>query len=333
MLEKLSNIINNFIKENEILDMDDFYFSCKMIEIFDKHYKNDNYRCHKKKVLFEKSYRYSYDFLKSISLEYAEKLEKLRENNNINVLTLSNGKENDFKKIQEETHLELVNGEKITAYTVSDNGVNKVLMSPQNTLIDSYVLTHEFVHTISLSPDESVAASIFCESLSFLSELLQDEYFNQINVKESHLNKEQLLRTVYESVEALKVKLKLIQNCLNNGKITASDLKKIVLESKASEIALDVMDDIIDKNELSTLDDERYVIGIIFAYYMLDRIHTDKRNIQEFIELNEMIDFYIPEEFVSYLDLEYVEESDVFDLTDKSYEKLEQSFVKTLKKR
>ena len=66
---------------------------------------------------------------------------------------------------------------------------------------------------------------------------------------------------------------------------------------------------------------------------MFDRINTDKRNIREFMELNEMLDYYIPEEFVSYLGLEYVEESDIFELTEESYQQLEKSFVKVLKGR
>lgn len=336
MLEKLSNIIHMFIEENDILDMDDFSFMYRMIEIFEKNYKHNSYECHKKNIPFERSYKYSYDFLESINPNYAQELEKLRASNNIELFMPDKNEDRKeyYHKFKEKTNLELVNGDGMIAYTVNDSGTNRILMSPCNTLIDSYVLTHEFFHTISLSPDESLTASIFCESLTFLSELLQDEYFKEHNIKEHYKNKYELLRVVYEHVEGLKIKFELINICLNHSIITVNDLKSIFIEYRESEeILFSCIDAILNNDDVSILDDERYAIGIIFAYYMFDRINTDKRNIREFMELNEMLDYYIPEEFVSYLGLEYVEESDIFKLTEESYQQLEKSFVKVLKGR
>jgi len=334
MEEKLSNIVHNYIKEAEILDMDEFSFTVRLIEIFEKHYKCNNYDCHKRKVSFEKSYKYSYDFIKSIDPEYAECLDLLKRDNNIEVLKPPKGENTNeyLKRIQKEKNIEILDSDNMTAYTVNDNGVNKILMPFQNTLIDSYILTHEFFHTISLSPDEAEASSIFCESLTFCAELLQDEYFHKNKVKEHQINKNQMLMVVYESIEELKIKLELIDIYLNNGVITANDISELLKKSNDVKVAFDVILNIMNTKEISTVDDERYIVGLIFAYYIFDRIHTDK-SIEEFKGLNEMIDDYVAEEFVSYLDLEYVEESDIFELTEESYQKLEKSFVKVLKGR
>lgn len=335
MLEKLSNIIQSYIEEAEILDMDEFSFTYRLIDIFEKHYKCNNYDCHKKKVSFEESYKYTHDFINSIAPEYAECLDLLKRDNNIEVLKPSKSEDEKeyLKRIQKEKNIEILDSDSITAYTVNNNGVNKILMPFRNTLIDSYILTHEFFHTMSLSSDESIAASIFCEALTFCAELLQDEYFCKNKVKEHKINKDQMLWIVYEGVEKLKIKLELIAICLNNDTITASDIKRLLQKSNDSKIVADVILDIINKKEMSTLNDERYIIGLVFAYYIFDKIHTDKQNIELFKGLNEMLDYYIPEEFVSYLDLEYIEESDIFELTEESYEKLEKSFVKVLKGR
>lgn len=332
MLEKISKIIKSYIEENEILDMDEFAFTYRMIEIFDNHYRHNNYKCHKKKVPFKKCYGYSYEFLKSINPEYAERLESLKKDNNIEFLKppKDGDKQEYFEKIEKEQNIEILENNDITAYTVNDNGINRILMPLQNTLTDSYVLSHEFFHAISLSNDESVAASIFCEALTFCAELLQDEYFCKNKVKGHNINKNQMLRVVYESVEELKIKLELIDICLNNDAITAGDILNLLQESD-DEVVSDVINGIIDKNGISIVDDERYIIGLVFSYYIFDRIHASKKNIEEFKELTEMLDYYIPEEFVSYLDLEYIEESDIFELTKQSYEKLEKSFVKVLK--
>lgn len=335
MFKKLNNIINNYIEEANILDMNEFEFTYKMIEIFEKHYKYNNYDCYKKKVSFEKCYQYSRDFIQSISPEYVECFDALKRDNNIEILKPPKGenKAEYFKRISEEQNIEIEDDNGKTAYTVNNNGVNRILMPLQHTLVDSYVLTHEFFHTISLSEDESLSASVFCESLTFCSELLLNEYFRQNKVKEYHINKDEMLRVVYEYVEELKVKLELINICLNNDIITASNIKELLQRSEDIEITTDVISDIINKDGISIANDERYIIGIIFAYYLFDRIQTDKSNIQEFKELNEMLDYYYPEELISYLDLEYVEESDIFELTEESYQKLEKSFVKVLKNR
>ncbi len=334
MLEKLSTIINEYIDMNEITDFEEFSFTYRLIEIFEKYYKHNNYELPKNIVPFEKSYKYVYNFLKSINPEYACKLEKLKEDDQVELLVQNRDEEESefIDRFKETTDLELFNGDSLTAYTVNISGENKIIMSPQNTLTDAYILTHEFIHTLSLSQEESVAASIFCEALTFLAELLQSQYFKDNNIKEHYKNKNELLSVIYDHVEDLKIKLQLINICLNKHVITVDDLKVLITNDKGEgKTVLGVIENIIDEEGISTLDDERYIIGIIFAYYMFDRIKNNNQNIKEFIELNEMIKYYIPEEFVIYLDLEYIEESDIFKLTEESYKKLEKSFVKVLK--
>lgn len=76
--------------------------------------------------------------------------------------------------------------------------------------------------------------------------------------------------------------------------------------------------------------DQKYVIGYIFACYLLDRCH-ERKDVKEFIELNDVINDYEIEDLLDYLDLELKEDTLNLDLTEESYKKLEKSYIKNLK--
>ena len=75
--------------------------------------------------------------------------------------------------------------------------------------------------------------------------------------------------------------------------------------------------------------DQRYVIGYLLALFMLER---DKNNSIEFFELNEMLNSYSIENLLNYLDLELINSAGLLELSEKSYQKLEESYIKQLKK-
>ena len=64
---------------------------------------------------------------------------------------------------------------------------------------------------------------------------------------------------------------------------------------------------------------------------MLDRVDSNSKNINEFFELNDIINKFKFLNLTNYLELDVVD-ARTFDLTDESYKKIENAFVKRLKK-
>lgn len=86
----------------------------------------------------------------------------------------------------------------------------------------------------------------------------------------------------------------------------------------------------LDNKDLSFPFEERYVIGYLFACYMLDRVDSNSKNINEFFELNDIINKFKFLNLTNYLELDVVD-ARTLDLTDESYKKIEAAFVKRLK--
>lgn len=309
MLEKINKTVAKFIKETEIMDIEDFIFLNRLIDIFENNYKGSNIPKYRNKQSFEKSYYYAYDFLKSINPSYANYLEASNENNIFELL---------------------INSDEM-AYSTKEDGVKKIYLAITNTIGDSYTIAHEIIHDMSLEENISMARHVFCESFSLLAEELQYEYFKENKkAKDYTISRLETLETIHEYNESIRIEQKLIEIYLNKGAINSIDIVELYEQCTDKEIFKIAIENLVNKEDISIDIKQRYVIGILFAYHMLDRIHSNRKNMQEFFDLNEMINYYDPIDFVEYLGLE-LRDGDIFDLTDESYKELEQSFVKILK--
>lgn len=66
-ISDLNKIVENYINEIEIQDMDDFIFLNRLMDIFEVHLKKHNSKKYKNRINIDKNYKYSYDFLNKIS--------------------------------------------------------------------------------------------------------------------------------------------------------------------------------------------------------------------------------------------------------------------------
>lgn len=309
-MEKINELVKKFIVETELVDMNDFTFINRLIEIYERHYKSFNVSEYKNKVSFKKNYQYSYDFLKSINPSYAEYLEMCKNSGVINVV--------DDPKNEKQ------------AYSTRENGKNIIYIPLSNTIEDSYALTHEVTHDMSISEDTSLARHIFCEMLSFVAEELQYNYLNNLKVKDCHINPSIIMSAIKEKCDMIKFEQHLISTYLVKFNLSVMDIAELN-NIFPIDFVVEMLKYLKANNDLSIDVEQRYVIGYLFSCYIIDRINNNEKNIQEFFELNEIINDYEIEDVIDYLDLE-LKDGEVFDLTESSYEKLEKSYVKRLRK-
>lgn len=307
-MDKINRIVANFLSETEIRDMQDFTFLNRLIDIYEKHYKFPSISKYRRRVPFDKSYKYSYDFLSTVNPMYAEYLEECR-NNYI---------------------LDIVRGvKKDDAYSTIEDGKHIIYLPIKEIIADSYDLTHEVIHDMSLVGNTSLARHLFCEMLSLTMEGLQYDYLKTLRVKECQIEPNALLRSIKEKCDIIKLEEHLISTYLDKCDIDAKDIVDLADAFDYKFIAT-ILKYIKKENNLSTDIWQRYVIGYLLSCYLIDRIHENPKNIQEFLDLNEMINQYEIEDVLDYLDLELTDD-EFFTLTDESYAKIEKSYVKRLK--
>lgn len=313
MLEKINSIVKKYIEECELVDMDDLIFVNRLIDIYDRHFISSSIHKYKEKVSLKKSFRYSYDFFKSINLEYAEYLKSRY---------LDGTFELDYRKENKDNF----------AKSYLNNGENKIYIPVQGNLSDTYTLCHEIIHDMTIENGLTVNRTLFCEVFSLLAEELQCDYFKKLgNIKSYKNNSIQTLYIIKQKNDIIRFEQQLISTYLDKGQIGLIDITDILVSTNDIEFMAGTLQDIIEKNDLSMDLEQRYVIGYLFACYMLDRIKDNSKNIREFFELNEMLNYYQILDFIDYLGLEIKSDKEAFDLTEESYDKLEKSYVKRLK--
>ena len=327
-MEELNRLIENHINEYEINDFEELSFISKLVSIVDKYNINLKDKKTKSSVRFNKNFKYSYDFLKTIDPDYASYLLKIKEEGVFDILKDKEG---------------------CPYSTVKDDGKHYIYMPLQSNIIDSYSITHEVIHDLSISEDSdnSLTRHLFCEVFSLLSEMLQRDYFkNTTKPKGYNIENSTILGGVYSKKRTIMLDLNLIKAYLESGHLSfnqVGEIFSIYTDEEIDDEIIYYLQEILETGELTYGYEQRYIIGYLFASYMHDRIIEDPKKIEEFVELNDIINEYDISDFLHYLDLDFknkyiqVDDTEVYplilDLTDESYDKLERSFVKELKRR
>ena len=309
-MEKINNIIKKEIEELEIKDIKEFSFILRLNEMILKNKKEIKIPRYRNNIDFEKSFQYSKNFLTSISKEYGLYLEKRRKegaflfSSDIDSLAFSN----------------LIDGKKVIYFPII------------GTIEDSYTISHEIIHDMSISDEYSINRYLFCETVSLLAEMLQKDYFyNNERPKDYLLNGKEILYSIQNKSIIIDFELDLISQYLNNGYIDKNLFRNILINYSKEEIEIIINDieKIFDNEQLNFNYEQRYIIGYTIASYMHNRILKND-NINEFIDINDSLNIYSIEQFLTYLDLDYKGEEDLV-LTDKSYQEIEKSYIKQIK--
>lgn len=220
------------------------------------------------------------------------------------------------------------------AYSVYDSINDKriIYIPVRNTLKDAFSIVHELFHDINLDEkQESVARIFYTEGISFLGELLLEEYLKENNIKDSKLPMNYSLHVIKSKAIETDFNINLLLKYLEDNYIDSGKIIEII-ESYPYNYASDlskIYSKIIDKEELTLDVEQTYIIGILIATYMYDRIKTNKNNILELFELNQELKNYQFEQVLDYLEIGY----NNIDLNEDSYDKLQKCYKKYIKNR
>lgn len=313
-MKRLNNILKKFIEEYNVEDFSELSFISNLTSIIDNYPIKLKQEVSKKYVSINKSFNYSYEFLKTIDKRYADYL----------------------LKIKNEGVFDITQGNEEYPYSNIIDGKSYIYMPIYNNIGDTYAITHETIHDMSaIDGETNLNRYLFCEVFSLLAEMLQRDYFyNTSRPKEYNLNNNSILRGIYSKKRTIMLELNLIRTYLEYGYIDNQkifDILGIFNSSELTEISYK-LHFILEHEELSYGFEQRYIIGYLIASYMHDRILKNPRNICEFIELNDNLNNYEVQDFLDYLELDY-EDSKILNLKETSYQKLRNSFVNELKRR
>lgn len=305
-MKNLNHLLERFIKYYEIKDNQDFVFFSRLSQIIFQNEKEIFYPKKMKKVPFQKSMDYSIQFLVTLKEEYAN--------------------------LVNQTTLEIVRDQfDETPYSdyLSDKKQKYVYLPYKNNLRDSFMITHELIHTTTMEEYTSVARNMFCEMFPFVAEMLQRDYFEQQHIKSANINDIVVVNAVQEINKSTIFQTDLILEFLDRGSVTASSFMQMLNQYSEEDIIM--ISNHINKNlqnkNLDLFFQNRYIIGYLFACYLYD--HMKDKN--EFLNLNDSINQYNVEDVIHYLGLEY-KDNDHLDLIDEDYQKLEKSYVKKIKR-
>ena len=313
VFDYLEQFTKQYIQDADVLSIYDLSFIVKLNSMYRRIELKQLDTVYKKEYPFPKIENIIMDYLEQLNIEYRDYF----------VLKTMNG-----SIVYEENQLDK------TAYFDYDEDNDKyIIYIPLNgTLHDTFAIIHELIHNKNFKPKKySFTRSIFTEFLSLLAELLLEDKLKEKKIKDYKINNNANLE--YLQLISLEVdfNIKLIDSYLDNGYLDEKIIRQILYNYNPAELNYIqlVIKKMLEKNYLTIDDEQIYIIGIFFATYLYDRIKNDQKKIQEFFELNDVINDYSIEQVISYLDLECEEG----DLTDKSYKKLEMAYRKYLKNR
>lgn len=310
-MDLMNDIIKREIEAYEINSIDELHMHEKTAQIILSHPTNLKISKYKKHYEFEDSFELSYNFLEQLNKDYAS-------------LLLKRMDEGAFLLgVGEETK------DSISISTVIDDEY-KIYIPYRGNLTNSFSITHEFIHDMTIGKGYNNTRMSFVEVFSLYAELLQSEYLQNIGIKEAIIRPREICNIVYSKTLKNAFEIELIKEQMLNGYVTSISVAEIMKRLDYKKELWPILYTILDEEQLSFGYEQRYVIGYLIALYMLER-NKDKSN-KEFFELNEKLNDYTIPQFINYLDLNGKYTKELLDFDEVSYKKLEDSYVKQLKK-
>ena len=230
----------------------------------------------------------------------------------------------------------------------------RVIFIPiSNTVDDGFSIVHELFHDMNMVIDINklgLGRYFTTEALSFLGELLYADFLNDKGLYDINVNNNSLCYMRRKAL-VLNFKLNVISEYLKNGFLNKKIVLDVLNSYKADEVDIiveniyeddDVVDDvndeefdeldddffINDKNDFCIETEESYVFSCLIAAYMYDRIKSNKKNINELFDLNDIVGNLDLFQVLDYLEIEHNNS----ELTDESYELLHKDYKKLIKR-
>ena len=311
--ESIISATESFIETTEAKSVDEFYLIRHFNNIILDNKLKDYNLLYYNKIPLKKSIKYVEAFLEEINPIYKEYFQNRLSDDTFTF---------DYEK------------KELTPYSIfNDETKERIIYIPvENTIEDSFAIVHELMHDINIDElEENITRYLFTETLSLLSEFLFEDYLKNKKIKDLKITNNRNLFFANEKAIEVDINLNLIEEYISNGYIDSGIIINILESYPADYIPnIAAVFKKIRECKSLTLDDEQpYIIGVLIATYMYDRIKENSNNIEELFELNQMILTHSFDDILDYLELTYND----FDLDEKSYTKLRNSYQKYLKSR
>lgn len=263
---------------------------------------------YKYKIKLNYAVNLSYSFLKSISNDYASYFEK----------RLNDGTILFSEKFEiGESYYDLKSCKRVIHIPITKS------------IEDSYVMVHEILHDMNLTETfDSGCRVLVTEAISILGELLFRDFLIEHNL--SKLDGRKVIfnnfYSIYKMACLTDLEFNIIDEYFKVGYISMNFLK-----STFSNYDDDVIDHFVLNEKLELDYNQRYIIGILLACYIYDRIKNRPKLVGEFMDINSIMNNVYFEDIMSYLNFEMRDNDTYVLLTDKSLKEVEKTYKKTLK--
>lgn len=312
MIEQLNDILEIFISEDETT-LDDFIFIQSLVDIIldiQVPLKNQRYFS---RMRLTKSLDYSFRFLESLDIDYAQKLHFIFSNGHISI---SKRKRN----------------EDILSSTFVKNGQKHIRLITSNTVEDSYIVTHEFFHYENMNiTNPTMNFELMTEGISITSEYLQRRWFESQKHQPFcyQLNERDTLYALKVKAYKLYFELQLIYRYMKKGEVSYEDLFEIIgsQDNFYKEYAVEDYEDIVKYGDLNFQALQRNVIGGCLSSHLIDKIASDESYIDLFKELHNCCNQMTFIDTLKALGIEVLDE-DLVILSNKSLKLLKEEYSK-----
>lgn len=310
-MDLINKIVEKEIKAYEINSISELHLHEKTAQIILSHPTNFYIPKYKKHYEFEECFQLSYKFLEHLNKDYAELL---------------------LKRINEDAFLLGVGEETEDSISISTvvDGEYKIYIPYRGNLTNSFSITHEFIHDMTIENGLNNTRMAFVEVFSLYAELSQSEYLSNLGIKEAIIRPREMFDIVYDKALQNAFEVELIKERILHGVITPRAVADIIRKLNCKEKFEPILYKIFREEELKFGYEQRYIIGYLLALYMRER-NKDESN-KEFFDLNENVNNYTIPQFINYLDLNGIYDEMQLDLDEASYKKIEDAYVKQLKK-
>ena len=221
----------------------------------------------------------------------------------------------------------------LTAYSEYDDIYKKriIFIPLKGTIEDAFSIVHEFIHDLNIDIScESFTRYFYTEGLSFLGELLFEDFLIEKGIKDSRIPNNLTLFAIKSKAIEIDINLRLLSEYLDDMYIDFGKIMNVINDTK-NEYVYDLVTVFkkIEEDEKLTLDNEQqYILGCFIGCYMYYRIKNNNKNINEFFELNDKLKEYKFSQVLDYLNLDY----DTDDLSKNTYEIFTECYKKVLKR-
>lgn len=314
MSELLNQLLQDFVYEYDDMEVDiDTSFIRSLQQMIVRQKFSLQPQIYKTSIGIDKTKEYAHQFLRCLDKRYDDYF----------TLLLDIGVVHIHSRMKRENRLSTMifgpTGKRIDIYATK-------------TIEDAYTYVHEMMHSWNCCETNFTATwHLMTECFSILAESLQCDYMRGIH-PEYKKNKRDTYYALKERAILLGFELDLVDFYFTHGYIDDKMmLRYLETKSRSERCTIYQHLDWIEDNQMLRFDMlQRDIIGGVMASYMHNRILDQPKKIGEFIELNDHCNEISFLDLLRYLDLEIADESS-WELSQKSLQKLEQSYQKELK--